>query len=104
MAMSVITDPAPLDAVSIILARRAASDGTARRVRELAGLSLDEMARFVHVSPQTILRWELGRRTPRAAAALRYAEGLRLLIATLSDVERDDDIATLQHSLEAGGS
>lgn len=99
--MSVISDRAPLDAVSISLVRRAASEGTARRVRELSGLSLDEMARFVHVSPQTILRWELNRRRPRAEAAQRYAEALRLLIATLSDSDLDNAIASLQHSLES---
>ena len=47
--------------------------GATRKSRQAAGLSLAEVAVAVGVSPATILRWETGQRTPRGAAALRYA-------------------------------
>ena len=79
--MSVLTDEINLTAISV--ARRAARDGTGRRVRLAAGVSLTEMASEIGVAPQTLLRWELAQRSPRTRAAERYAAVLATLAATL---------------------
>jgi transcriptional regulator with XRE-family HTH domain len=60
--------------------REAARSGRARRVRELSGLSQQEVAAAVGVDAATVSRWESGRRTPRGAAAVAYAKALRALI------------------------
>jgi transcriptional regulator with XRE-family HTH domain len=97
--MSVTLDPADLAALGII--RRAARDGTARRVRELAGVSLEEVARSCGVEPQTVLRWELGRRSPRAVAAERYTAALIALAASLHAVD-DPNVQELRRDLGIG--
>jgi transcriptional regulator with XRE-family HTH domain len=65
----------------LVLLRRALADGTARRLREAAGLSLADVARPAGVTAATISRWESGTRTPRAEQALRYAAVLKALQA-----------------------
>jgi DNA-binding transcriptional regulator YiaG len=67
------------DAMLIIEARRALSDGRARALREEAGLSQSEVARTLRVTPQAVTRWETGSRTPRGDTALRYARFLARL-------------------------
>ena len=74
-----------IDLGAISVARRAARDGSGRRVRLAAGVSLTEMAAACGVEPQTVLRWEAGTRSPRARAAEKYAAALSTLLATLDD-------------------
>lgn len=47
--------------------------GDARRVREAALLSQEDLARSIGVDPTAVSRWERGVALPRGAAALRYA-------------------------------
>lgn len=56
--------------------RRAIKDGRARTLREEADLSRSEAARHVRVTPQAVMRWENGTRTPRGDTAARYAQFL----------------------------
>jgi transcriptional regulator with XRE-family HTH domain len=67
-------------AVKIAAVRRAAKDGSARRARVAAELSLRDIAGPCGVAASTVMRWEAGR-APNAAAALRYA-------AILADLEK----------------
>jgi DNA-binding transcriptional regulator YiaG len=97
--MSVAEQACPAEVVAISIVRRAASDGVTRRVRELAKVSLEEMARSVGVSAQSVLRWELGRRSPRTGAAVRYTHAIELLLATIDD--SDPAIRQLRNALEA---
>jgi transcriptional regulator with XRE-family HTH domain len=53
----------------VVLARRLARDGNARRIREASGLSASEVARALGVSPGTVCRWERGLRVPRGEVA-----------------------------------
>jgi DNA-binding transcriptional regulator YiaG len=62
-------------------ARRLAQTGGARAIREGARLSVSELARELDVTPGTVSRWERGLRTPRGAAAERWAKLLRRLSA-----------------------
>lgn len=52
-------------------------NGTARRLRLAAGLTLVDLGRDVGVSHVTIRAWERGERVPTSANALRYAEVLQ---------------------------
>lgn len=70
-------------ALSLARIRRLLADGTARRIREQAGLSRAEIARDLGVDESAIYRWEAGRRVPRAAVAARYAD----LLAELLELE-----------------
>ncbi|MHB1988906.1 MAG: helix-turn-helix domain-containing protein [Acidimicrobiales bacterium] len=58
---------------SLAVARRLASDGTARRLRLAAGLSLYDVARDLGVRAGTVSRWETAKRVPRGEAAVRYS-------------------------------
>ena len=69
----------------LVQLRRALTDGTARRLREQAGLSLTDVARPAGVTASTISRWESGLRVPRTAQALRYAEVLKALVQAVPD-------------------
>jgi transcriptional regulator with XRE-family HTH domain len=62
----------PMTTMSLVRVRKMAANGTARTIREAAGLSLSEMAREVEVDRSTIYRWECGQRRPRGQAATRY--------------------------------
>ncbi len=66
--------------VEIAKVRALARSGAARSIRLAAGLSLSETAAPIHVSPTTVYRWEVGQRSPRGEAALRYADLLRSLM------------------------
>lgn len=63
----------------LVWMRRAAATGTARAIRETAGLSLAEVAREVGVTKAAVSRWETGKRVPRGEAAVAYARLLRAL-------------------------
>ncbi|MGZ5212351.1 MAG: helix-turn-helix domain-containing protein [Actinomycetota bacterium] len=58
-------------------ARRLAESGSARVLRQGAGLSLMEVAREIDVTPSAISRWERGLRRPHGEPALRWAALLR---------------------------
>jgi transcriptional regulator with XRE-family HTH domain len=70
-----------MEATEISLARELLADGTARRVRKNARLSLRDAGKAVGVPASTVSRWERGLRTPRSAAAARYADLLSRLCA-----------------------
>lgn len=61
-------------APTLALVRELAADGTARRIRIAARLSLYDIARDLGVKAGTVSRWETGKRTPRGEAALRWAQ------------------------------
>jgi DNA-binding transcriptional regulator YiaG len=66
----------------LLLVTRARADlksGAAREVRVACGLTQTEIAAQVGVSSVAVSRWEAGNRTPRGAAALRYARLLDAL-------------------------
>ncbi len=65
----------------LVLLRRALADGTARRLRTDAGLSLSDVARYAGVTPATVSRWETGTHVPRVDQGLRYAAVLKALQA-----------------------
>jgi transcriptional regulator with XRE-family HTH domain len=67
----------------LALARRLASDGTARRLRLEARLSLRDVASAVRVNVATVSRWERGQRVPHGDAALRYSQVLVDLMKVL---------------------
>jgi DNA-binding transcriptional regulator YiaG len=60
-------------------ARRWASDGTGRRLREAAMLTQAEVAEQCGVTPAAVAAWEAGRRTPSGRPARRYGILLRSL-------------------------
>lgn len=53
--------------------RVSTKSGEARRIREAAQLSQNDLAVSIDVDPTAVSRWERGVSTPRGAAALRYA-------------------------------
>ena len=53
--------------------------GSARELRERAGLTIPALARQLDVMPATVSKWELGQRVPQGANARRYARLLRRL-------------------------
>lgn len=64
------------DILRLIAVRAAARSGEARRARIAVGLSQSEIAEACGVARPTISAWETGTRTPRGAAALRWADVL----------------------------
>jgi DNA-binding transcriptional regulator YiaG len=64
---------------AISRARTLALTGEARAIREAAGLSLNEVAAALEVTPSCVLRWETGKRCPRAENAEAYARLLSTL-------------------------
>lgn len=77
-------EPSPKPpAVTLALVRRMAADGTAKRLRLQADLSLAELGRDVGVPASTILRWERGDSRPRGELAQRYAQVLSELAEVL---------------------
>ena len=90
MYVTVIHEEQQVGIVALGLVRRAAADGTTRRVRTAAGVTLAEVGRAAGVEAQTVCRWESGRRSPRGHAAERYAAVIIALIASVGD---SDDAA-----------
>ena len=62
--------------LDLILARRLAGDGTARRIRLAAGLTQAELAAAIGCSHTAVSQIERGLRTPRPELALKYASAL----------------------------
>jgi len=69
----------------LVDARTLLASGEARRIREAAGLSLENVAMEIGVSASAVYRWERGDRVPRGRAAGEYAE---LLLRLRDIVER----------------
>ncbi len=67
------------DVQRLVWVRGLCASGTARVLRQSAGLSLREMATPVGVSPTTVLRWEEGEARPTGRRALAYATMLERL-------------------------
>jgi transcriptional regulator with XRE-family HTH domain len=63
----------PEQLVLLGIAARRAEDGSGRRIREAARLSLRLIAESVGVQEATVSRWEKGQRQPRGEAAIRWA-------------------------------
>ena len=85
--------------------RRAARSGTARRLRELAGVSQAELAEALGVSAPAVSYYENGARRPSAHVADRWATALLGWATALaaSDDEAVQDVlrtAELLRSLE----
>ena len=55
--------------------------GTAKRIRQAAGITIAEAARAAEVSERAIYRWEGNQSVPHGPAALRYAALLDRLAA-----------------------
>ena len=56
-----------------------ASSGEGRRIRESAGLSIDELSSATGASSVTIMRWENGELAPIGAGAEDWVRVLRML-------------------------
>jgi len=67
--------------------RALAADGSARRIRQAARLSLAEVGNACGVDQSTVYRWETGKRAPRGTPAIRYG-------ALLNALSRADDGAS----------
>jgi transcriptional regulator with XRE-family HTH domain len=57
------------DLILIARGRELVRSGRAAEIREAAGLSQVEVAKFCRVSPGAVSRWEAGLRVPRGQAA-----------------------------------
>ena len=69
------------DLILLARARTMLGDGSARRIRERAGLRRSEVAAAAEVSIPALQRWETGVQSPRGEPALRYARVLAQLAA-----------------------
>lgn len=58
--------------------RLLAASGGARSLRIEQRISLRELAEAIDASPSTVSRWEQGYTSPRALAALRWADALQV--------------------------
>jgi transcriptional regulator with XRE-family HTH domain len=67
------------DLAAVARARDLLASGRAREIRISAGLSLREVGQALGVDSVHVWRWETGVHTPRAGAALRYADLLAVL-------------------------
>lgn len=67
------------DAFILALVRASCADGSARRLREAARLSLRDVALACDVNIATASRWERGHCFPQRAAALRFGRFLQAL-------------------------
>jgi DNA-binding transcriptional regulator YiaG len=77
--ISVMPSTRPTDrAVALALVRRLVADGTAKRIREAAHLSLSDVGRACGTSAASVWYWERGRE-PRPALGILYAEVLSRL-------------------------
>jgi len=69
---------------TLALVRELAANGTARRIRVAARLSIYDIARDLGVKAGTVSRWETGKRTPQGEAALRWAQLLSEIVEAQS--------------------
>lgn len=79
------------DALALVATRRALRDGTARKLRQDAGLSQIEVGRTCRVTTQAVGKWEAGQRVPRGEPALRYAHLLVSLGLPVTDGDTSTD-------------
>lgn len=63
-------------------------DGTAREIRQRAGLSLAAVGKVLGVNPSAVQRWEKGETRPRGDMAIKYAELLTQLEAAVRSGRR----------------
>ena len=68
------------DLRTLMRVRALVKAGTAKAVRDAAGLGVTEMARAARVSPRSVYRWERGLAQPHGPAALRYGHLLTELM------------------------
>jgi DNA-binding XRE family transcriptional regulator len=64
------------DLLAISRARALVASGEARRIREAAHLTQDEIGKTIGASKVTVSSYETGRRVPVSRIALRYARVL----------------------------
>jgi len=67
------------DVEKISRARSLTASGEGRRKRELASVTMRELASAIGVDAATLSRWETGTTSPRGAAAIRWLDALRVL-------------------------
>lgn len=79
----------PTQLQRIARVRTQAVDGSARRIRTQAGISLREAANAVGTAPSTLYRWEIGACIPRSTAALAWAELLDALTPAVADQKQE---------------
>lgn len=70
------------DLILIATAARKLNDGSARKIRESAGLSQAQVGAACNVTAAAVSRWELRERLPRTKAAIAYARLLERLTHT----------------------
>lgn len=71
-----------LDHIMLLVdAHKKARNGTAKKIRQDAGLTMGQVAAVVGVGESTVSRWEGGSRKPRGEHALKWA-------ALLNELER----------------
>jgi transcriptional regulator with XRE-family HTH domain len=87
--------------VEVARVRALCLNGLAARIRELGGLTLDEVADAVGTSHSSVRRWELGEVRPSAQVALRYGD---LLDRVWLAVGGGRPMADLQRPVEVAGS
>lgn len=58
-----------------------------RQLREACGLSVNDVAVSIGVTPQAVRQWERGVRSPRGELRKRYVEALRVLREAAPAVE-----------------
>lgn len=73
------------DVLALAWLRTQLANGTARRLRDQAGLRGTEVAEAAGVSCATLQRWEAGHQSPRGEPALRYAQLLSRLAQRADD-------------------
>lgn len=79
--------PPNSELVALLRARRYAADGTGRRLREAAHLSLRDLAGAAGLNYSTLSRWETGVSRPHGDGAIRYGR-------LLGDLEELSQVAS----------
>ncbi len=69
----------PHDPIKLAKAREYSKTGRGKLIREMAGLSMGELARWCASSQPTISGWERGLHDPTGDAAVKWAEVLAKL-------------------------
>lgn len=67
--------------LSLVAARRYATNGTGKAIRQRFGLSMSAVGRAAGVSGQTIKNWETGTNKPTGVSAALWAQFLDALAA-----------------------
>jgi DNA-binding transcriptional regulator YiaG len=69
------------DLTALLRARRLATSGEAKRLRQRSALTQGELAAALGVATSTVCRWERGERQPSGMAGARYGYALTALVA-----------------------